>query len=242
MHRPVASHPHRSFWQSVAALVGLLLLDTAGFGLLKGMGALDALYMAVITLSTVGFGEVRPLSPGGKFFTIGLILGAGWLAMYLLGGLADFLLSGEGRAYWQKRRLLRMLDKLSNHVIVCGYGRVGRHVARELAAQGLPFVVIDPLPEKISQVGQSGFLALQGDGANESLLAQAGIERARGLLVAADSDAQNVFIVLSARSVRADLLIVARAIDEESESKLMKAGAIWSFCPIVSAAAGWSPC
>lgn len=225
MHRPVASHPHRSFWQSVAALVGLLLLGTAGFGLLKGMGALDALYMAVITLSTVGFGEVRPLSPGGKFFTIGLILGAGWLAMYLLGGLADFLLSGEGRAYWQKRRLLRMLDKLSNHVIVCGYGRVGRHVARELAAQGLPFVVIDPLPEKISQVGQSGFLALQGDGANESLLAQAGIERARGLLVAADSDAQNVFIVLSARSVRADLLIVARAIDEESESKLMKAGA-----------------
>ena len=139
----------------MAALVGLLLLGTAGFGLLEGMGALDALYMAVITLSTVGFGEVRPLSPGGKFFTIGLILGVGWLAMYLLGGLADFLLSGEGRAYWQKRRLLRMLDKLSDHVIVCGYGRVGRHVARELAAQGLPFVVIDPLPEKISQVGQT---------------------------------------------------------------------------------------
>ena len=91
-----------------------------------------------------------------------LILGAGWLAMYLLSGMADFLLSGEGRAYLQKRRLLRMLDKLSDHIIVCGYGRVGRHVAQELAAEGLPFVVIDPSPEKVSQVGQSGFPALQG--------------------------------------------------------------------------------
>ena len=156
MHRPVASHPHRSFWQSVAALVGLLLLGTAGFGLLEGMGALDALYMAVITLSTVGFGEVRPLSPGGKFFTIGLILGAGWLAMYLLGGLADFLLSGEGRAYWQKRRLLRMLDKLSNHVIAAATAGWAATWPASWRARP-PFVVIDPLPEKISQVGQLGF-------------------------------------------------------------------------------------
>ena len=225
VQRRVVSYPHRRFWKTVVALAGLLLLGASGFWLLEDMGLLDALYMAVITLSTVGFGEVSPLSSGGKLFTIVLILGAGWLAMYLLTGMADFLLSGEGRAYLQKRRLLRMLDKLSNHVIVCGYGRVGRHVALELAAQGLPFVVIDPSPEKIAQVGQSGFLALQGDGADESLLAQAGIERARGLLVAADSDAQNVFIVLSARSVRSDLLIVARAIDEQSESKLVKAGA-----------------
>ena len=225
MHRRVISHPHRRFWKTAVALVGLLLLGAAGFWLLEDMEVLDALYMAVITLSTVGFGEVRPLSSGGKLFTIVLILGAGWLAMYLLSGMADFLLSGEGRAYLHKRRLLRMLDKLSDHVIVCGYGRVGRHVAQELARQGLPFVVIDPSPEKVSQVAQSGFPALQGDGANEALLAQAGIERARGLLVAADSDAQNVFIVLSARSVRSDLLIVARAIDEQSESKLVKAGA-----------------
>ncbi len=225
MQRRVVSHPHRRFWKTAVALVCLLLLGTSGFWLLEGMEVLDALYMAVITLSTVGFGEVKPLTPGGKLFTILLILGAGWLAMYLLSGMADFLLSGEGRAYLQKRRLLRMLNKLSDHVIVCGYGRVGRHVAQELDAQGLPFVVIDPLPEKISQVSQSGFPALQGDAANEALLAQAGIERARGLLVAADSDAQNVFIVLSARSVKSDLLIVARAIDEQSESKLMKAGA-----------------
>ena len=225
MQRRVVSHPHRRFWKTAVALVGLLLLGASGFSLVEDMGVLDALYMAVITLSTVGFGEVSPLSAGGKLFTIVLILGAGWLAMYLLSGMAEFLLSGEGRAYLQKRRLLRMLDKLSNHVIVCGYGRVGRHVAQELAAQGLPFVVIDPSPEKIAQVGQSGFPALQGDAANDALLAQAGIERARGLLVAADSDAQNVFIVLSARNVRSDLLIVARAIDEQSESKLVKAGA-----------------
>lgn len=162
MHRRVVSHPHRRFWKTAVGLVGLLLFGTTGFWLLEGMMLLDALYMAVITLSTVGFGEVKPLTPGGKLFTIVLILGAGWLAMYLLSGMADFLLSGEGRAYLQKRRLLRMLDKLSDHVIVCGYGRVGRHMAQELAAQDLPFVVIDPSPEKISQVGQSGFPALQG--------------------------------------------------------------------------------
>ena len=162
MHRRVVSHPQRRFWKTAVALIGLLLLGTSGFWLLEGMEVLDALYMAVITLSTVGFGEVQPLSAGGKLFTMVLILGAGWLAMYLLGGMADFLLSGEGRAYFQKRRLLRMLDKLSDHVIVCGYGRVGRHVARELALQGLPFVVIDPSPQKISQVEESGFPALQG--------------------------------------------------------------------------------
>ena len=120
MQRRVVSYPHRRFWKTVVALAGLLLLGASGFWLLEDMGLLDALYMAVITLSTVGFGEVKPLTSGGKLFTIALILGAGWLAMYLLSGMADFLLSGEGRAYLQKRRLLRMLDKLSDHVIVCG--------------------------------------------------------------------------------------------------------------------------
>ncbi len=142
MSRRVESLPHRRFWITIAALVALLLAGTAGYGLLEGMGMLDSLYMAVITLSTVGFGEVRPLSPVGKLFTIGLILGGGGLAMYLGTGLAEFLLSGEGRAYWKQRQLTRMLAKLSNHVIVCGYGRVGRHVARELAAEGLPSMVV----------------------------------------------------------------------------------------------------
>jgi len=162
VHRRVVSHSHRRFWKTAVALVGLLLLGAVGFWQSEDMDVLDALYMAVITLSAVGFGEVSPLSQGGKLFTIVLIPGAGWPAMYLLSGMADFLLSGEGRAYLQRRRLLRMLDKLSDHVIVCGYGRVGRHVAQEPAHQGLPFVVVDPSVEKVSQVGQSGFPALQG--------------------------------------------------------------------------------
>jgi voltage-gated potassium channel len=117
-----------------------------------------------------------------------------------------------------------MLAQLSNHVIVCGYGRVGRNVAHELKAEGLPFVVIDPNAEKIASIQEDGYLALHGNASNEQHLKEAGIERARGLVAAANSDAENVFIVLTARSMRKDLLIVARANYEESEPKLLKAG------------------
>ena len=118
-----------------------------------------------------------------------------------------------------------MLARLSDHVIVCGYGRVGRRVATELKAEGIPFVIIDPDPEKIPQIRDAGHQALAGDAADEARLKEAGINRARGLVVAASSDAENVFIVLTARSLRPDLLIVARSNYEESEAKLLKAGA-----------------
>ena len=215
----------RRFLFPIISLAVLLAAGTAGYRWMESLGTIDALYMTVITISTVGFGEVKPLSPTGRLFTIGLIFSGGGLVAYTLSGTAAFVLSGEWRANWARKKRHSMLAHISHHVIICGYGRIGRHVAHELKAEGIPFVVVDLSPEKIADITDSGYLALQGDASSEADLKEAGIDRARGLVAAANSDAENVFIVLTARSMHKDLLIVARANFEESESKLLRAGA-----------------
>lgn len=208
----------------IIALLVLVTAGTAGYRWLEGMGTIDALYMTVITISTVGFGEIKTLSPTGRLFTVGLIVSGAGMAAYAFSGVAAFFLSGEWQSYFEHQKHLRMLSQLSKHIIVCGYGRVGRHVAHELKAEGLPFVVIDPNPEKINRIREDGYLSLQGNAAHELHLKEAGIDHARGLVAAANSDAENVFIILTARSLRKDLFIVARANYEESEPKLLRAG------------------
>ncbi len=215
----------RRFFLAVIALLLLLLIGTSGYQWLEGMTPLDAFYMAVITLSTVGFGEIDPLSPAGRVFTVGLILGGAGVAAYAFSSAAEYMVSGEWRAHWERQRRKRMVAHLSKHIIVCGYGRVGRHVAHGLAAENIPFVVIDSNPEKIARVQAAGQLALHGNAAIETDLQAAGIDRARGLVAAASSDAENVFIVLTARGLRSDLSILARANYEDSEPKLLRAGA-----------------
>lgn len=207
------------------ALLALIAAGAVGYQVLEGLTPLDAVYMTVITLSTVGFGEVKPLSTEGRLLTLFLIFGGGGVAAYVVSGAAEVIFSGDWRRFWEMRRRTRVLAQLKDHVIVCGYGRVGRHIAQTLKAESLPFVVIDLNAEKVARLTGDGVLALTGNAANEARLKEAGIERARALMVAANSDAENVFIVLTARSLRADLLIVARANFEESESKLLKAGA-----------------
>ncbi len=224
MEPVIQQRAFRRFLFPTIALVVLLATGTTGYRCLEKMEMVDSFYMTVITISTVGFGEIKPLSPVGRLFTIGLIFSGGGLVAYTLTDVAAFLLSGEWRANWENRRRFRMLEQLSNHIIVCGYGRVGRHVAHELKDEGLSFVVIDPSPEKIEQIRETGYLALHGSASDETHLKAAGIDRARGLVAAANSDAENVFIVLTARSMRKDLLIVARANYEESEQKLLRAG------------------
>ena len=225
MNRSFKQRTLDRFLPMVAGLVVLPAIGVAGYHWIEGWPLLDALYMTVITLSTVGFGEIHPLSPTGRVFTMGLIVSGGLFAAYALSNLAHYFFGGEWRAHWENKRRLRMLNQLSNHVIVCGYGRVGRNVVAELKAEGLPFVVIDLSADKIARVEEEGHLAVQGDAAHESKLKEAGIARARGLVAAAKSDAENVFIVLTARSLRPDLSIVARADVEESEPKLLRAGA-----------------
>lgn len=214
----------RLLWTFVA-LLSLLIIGTAGYQVLEGMTFIDALYMAVITVSTVGFGEIEPLSRVGRLFTMVLIVGGGGVAAYAISSAAEFFLSGEWRVYLDEQRHRRQLLRLTNHTIVCGYGRMGRHVVAELKAEQLPFVVIDPDEEKVARIRQRGDLALQGNAANEDDLQVAGIERAASLIAAVSTDAENVFIVLTARSLRPDLIIVARANYDDSEGKLLRAGA-----------------
>jgi voltage-gated potassium channel len=210
---------------ALIALVVVLIVGTTGFALLEEMDWLSAFYMTVITISTVGFGEVKSLSPAGRLFTIGLIVSAALITFYAASTITNLIASGEWREQLQHERERRMLEQLKNHVIVCGYGRVGRHVVHTLLAEKLPFVVIEPTAETIAHLRELGHVAVQGNAADESVLKQAGIERARALIVAVNSDAENVFIVLTARGMRADLEIIARANYEASEPKLLRAGA-----------------
>ena len=218
----------RLFDRFAPIVIGLLVLPAigvAGYCWIEGWSLLDALYMTITTLATVGYSEVHPLSQTGRIFTMGRIVTGGAMAAYALTQVAQMIFSGESRRFWEQKKRTRMMNKLSNHIIVCGYGRVGRNVVAELQSEGLPYVVIDLVPEKVACAQEAGALAVLGDAAHESRLKEAGIERARGLVAAAKSDAENVFIVLTARCLRPDLAIVARADLEESEPKLLRAGA-----------------
>jgi voltage-gated potassium channel len=215
--------PNR-FILAFVILIALILVGTSGYHWLEGMSIIDALYMTIITISTVGFGEVRTLSPLGRVFTITLILGGGGLAAFSISAGVDFIMSGEWRAYWNTRRRFRMLSELTEHVIVCGFGRVGRHVSDELAAENVPFIVIDTDEDRIAHAQKQGYLTITGNAANEALLQKVGIEQARAMVAAVDSDAENVFITLTARSLNPNIYIVARANYDDSEPKLLSAG------------------
>ena len=193
--------------------------------LLEDMSAVDALYMTVITLTTVGFGEVQPLSTEGRVFTIFLItLGVGTVALALRNA-AELAL---GHNLWlsvQRRRMNQQIDALEDHYIVCGYGRLGHQIGRDLRRRGEPFVVVD-LDERLEEeLIEQGVPFLNRDATLDETLVDAGIERARGLVASVDTDANNVLIVLTAREMNPRLLVVARSNSEASESKLRRAGA-----------------
>ncbi len=225
MKSPQANPMSRRLTVTAVALLALIAIGIAGYQVLGNMNFVEAVYMTVITLTTVGFSEVHPLSNAGRIFTIGMIIGGVSVVAYAFSSLTQFVVSGEWQQQWQTQRRRRMLNQLTQHIIVCGYGRVGKNVVHELASERLPFVVIDSDPAKVAHLHELGHLALPGNAADEHLLQEARIDRARGLVVCASSDAENVYIVLTARGLRADIPIVARANYEESEAKLRRAGA-----------------
>ncbi len=215
----------------VALLLGAaIVLGTAGYTTLEGWPVLDALYMTVITLSTVGFTEVHPLSDAGHLFTIALIAIGVSTAAYAVGTAGEYVIGGRLSAALRRQRMQHDIDRLQGHHIICGYGRVGRQVVEELEARAARAVVIEPSDEPFPS-DHPEVLRIRGDATDDRALRAAGIERAAGLVAAAGDDATNIVVTLSARALNADLLIVARAIQPEAEDKLRRAGATHVISP-----------
>jgi len=209
----------------VAMIGGVALIGILGYMLLLGWSFRDAEFMTVITLSTIGYDRVRPLGPGGEAFTTLLII-MGLVSVFaLLAATTELIASGELERTVRRTRVKREIGGLYDHFVVCGYGRVGRAATEEFRKQGLPVVVIDASPEVATDLEDARIPHLVGDATREATLLQAGIARARGLVCAVDSVALNVYIALSARALRDDLNIVARATDLESIDRLYRAGA-----------------
>ncbi|MFQ5596002.1 MAG: potassium channel family protein [Anaerolineae bacterium] len=206
-------------------IFGLIVAGTAGYHLLEGMSFVDGLYMTIITLTTVGFGEVEPLSHTGRLFTIGLILSGVVAGAWAVQNAVEVLLSEQLWRTVGRRRVARAIEKLDGHYIVCGYGRMGRETALELRRRGVPFVVIESQPDIVQALLDEDVPVIEGDATYDETLQAASIERARGLVAAVNTDADNVLIVLTAKEINPQLTIVARAAVAESERKLYRAGA-----------------
>ncbi|MFH0777521.1 MAG: potassium channel protein [Candidatus Eisenbacteria bacterium] len=206
-------------------LIVILLAGTGGYMLLEKFTFLDTLYMVVITLSTVGFGEVRQLSPEGRILTIFLILAGVGTVGFAIGRLLEFVLEGHVRGFTRRRRMQRILRELEGHYIICGFGRVGHQIAEEFEEHGVPFVVVDNNDRHAEELTAREIPFVVGNVADDDVLEEAGIERAKGLVAAVDSDADNVFITLTARVLNPSIFIVSRSSDLDTEAKLRKAGA-----------------
>lgn len=200
----------------------MVVFGTAGYMWVEKWSFLDSFYMTIITLTTVGYREVHELSFAGTVFTIILIIGGVGTFFYSLTLGAQIILEGEFLKIFGRKRLEKKIRELSGHYIICGYGRMGRIIAKELHEEGVKFVVIEKSPPLLET---EGVLMLKGDATRDAVLEEARIDRASGLISVLPSDAENLFVVLSARGLAPNLLIVARTIEEGSEQKLLRAGA-----------------
>jgi len=215
----------RQLIQPTVIIFLVMCTGTLGYVVIEGFSVLDAVYMTVTTMATVGFGEIHPLSPAGRLFTIFLIiLGVGG-ALYLFTVIMQFVFEGHLGRDLERRRMTRRIDHLRDHFLLCGFGRVGRQVAIDFKSGGVPFVIIDVNQASLDAATEEGYLCVRGDASDDDTLRRAGVERARGLVTCVNSDADNIFVTLSARALRSDLFIVARGNNDEASPKLRRAGA-----------------
>jgi voltage-gated potassium channel len=216
----------------LVAFVSVIFIGVAGYMTIEHYSFLDALYMTVITLSTVGYEIIHPLSTGGKIFTVFLIIGGVGFVFYGFTTFVQYFIENRLTDRLGSRRMKKDISQLKEHIILCGYGRVGREVARMLADEGVPFVAIDGDQKACDKAVEDGFLCINGNASKDEILHEAGIKTAKALIAAVGNDADNIYITFSAKVLRPDILIVARGSDEESEAKLKRAGADRTLLPL----------
>lgn len=220
---PIANH-YRILYAVLAVAVAIIV-GTIGFALIEGWPLLDSLYVAAQTVTTVGYGDVSPTTRGGRFFAIIFMLSGVGVVLYALTWTVQSIVQSELLATFGQRRLSRKMSKLRDHFIICGAGRVGSHLIRNLQGTDSGFLVIESNPQRVAELIEMGIVVLVRDATLEESLREAGVERARGLAACLPDDADNVYVVLTARDLNPRLHIVARAVEEQAEAKLIRAGA-----------------
>ncbi|MEL7314868.1 MAG: potassium channel protein [Cyanobacteria bacterium J06559_3] len=215
----------RNLLRGAIALGCVVIAGILWYRIIEGWTWLDAIYMSVITLSTVGFSEIRPLGSRGRLFTIILILMGVVVIAYILNSFTEALIQGHLQAGIRLRQRRRFMESLTDHYIICGFGRTGRQVAAEFAIEAIPFIVIDSNETSIQEAQQLGFITLLGDATQDQVLLQVGVERARCLVAALPSDAENLYTVLSAKTLAPRIRTIARASTEEAVQKMQRGGA-----------------
>src|SRR5882757_11229760 len=221
----------RRFLYILLAITATLMIGTVGFTLIDHYPPFDAFYMTLTTMTTVGYGEIHPLSHGGRVFNSFLIFFGVSTIFVAIGAMTQTIIEMEFGDAIGKRRNKRMIDKLKDHYIICGYGRVGRGAANELLHAGVPFVIVDISPERVERAMLAGMLAVAADSARDETLRQVGIDRARGLVAALATDADNPFVLLSAKGLNPQIYVATRAAEEGAEAKMRRAGADAVFAP-----------
>ena len=213
------------FTFSLILTAALVLIGTSGYMIIEGWPVSDAIYMTIITLATVGYGEVHQVSGVGRIFTIFLIVAGVGYFMYVVGLLVQFLVEDRIRVILGRRKLDKQIAKLKDHYIICGYGRIGRVLARYLTERYLNVVIIEKNESRQAAMDEDGVLYLMGEATDENLLLRAGIKDAKGLITAVGTDADNVFLTLIAKQLNPSLFIVARAIQNTAKRTIQAAGA-----------------
>ncbi len=216
---------NRRFISIILLLIGLWAVGVTGYMIIEGWNFLDAIYMTVITLTTVGFGEVHTLSPHGRIFTILLLVTGLGIFSYSIRVLAEATIEGHFKGILGRRRMQKTIEKFNSHFIICGYGRIGRTIATSIANRDIPVVVVENDPDIASELDGGNMPFIQGDATHDDTLLKAGVKRARGIVCVLHTDAANVYVTLTARTLNPALLIVARADDANAETKMIQAGA-----------------
>ena len=217
--------PFRRLWLTFGFFIIIFFSGTFGYVLIEGWPLADSFYMTIITISTVGFQEVKTLSEGGRIFTACLIvIGIGTFG-YGFANIAAFFIEGEFKELIRTRKMEKIIQNIANHIIICGYGDEGRHAGEELSRSKVSFIIIEKNLELTEKLLEDGLLVLHGDATQDDVLLKAGVEVTKGLIAAVPEDSVNVFVTLTARGFNPDLKIVARAADESTVAKLFRAGA-----------------